>query len=49
MNAAQGSKRNGRTAQPASNEVVFRPNNGGINYGPPPLGELSKLGFDMEM
>jgi hypothetical protein len=50
MGAGKG-KRNGMvTAGPArSNEVVFRPNNGGINYGPPPLGELAKLGFDVEM
>jgi hypothetical protein len=43
-------KTNGKvTTGPARNEVVFRPNNGGVNYGPPPLAELAKLGFDVEM
>lgn len=38
-----------RAAQPPPSQREFRPNHGGINYGPPPLAELSKLGFEIEM
>lgn len=39
----------GQRTQPPANERTFRPNHGGVNFGSPPLAELSKLGFEVEM
>lgn len=38
-----------RSTQPPANQREFRPNNGGINYGPPPLDVFKKLGMNTEM
>jgi hypothetical protein len=50
--AMSGSKRQGkgnRRPQSSPAQREFRPNHGGVNFGPPPLAELSKLGFEVEM
>lgn len=51
--AMSGGKRRGkgnqRPAQPPPAQREFRPNHGGVNFGPPPVAELSKMGFEVEM
>lgn len=50
--AMSGGKRRGkgqRPTQPPPTQREFRPNHGGVNFGPPPMAELAKLGFEMEM
>lgn len=39
----------GQRPQPPPAQREFRQNHGGVNFGPPPLAELSKLGFEVEM
>lgn len=38
-----------RELPPARSGRVFRPNNGGVNVGPPPMAIFKDMGFDVEM
>lgn len=50
MSGGKGKRRSsGQRTQLPPAQREFRQNHGGVNFGPPPMAELSKLGFEMEM